>query len=119
MNLDFFVSILIFSAILTTAGVIRREYSGLVIISGAILILVGLFSMASPIVTSATLLTHTASSQKTVSNVTYINESYSYTTTTTPVLSTGNGQDIISLVLVLLGAAMTFGVLFGRRNELT
>ncbi|MGC8567596.1 MAG: hypothetical protein ACP5M8_08150, partial [Caldisphaera sp.] len=62
MNLDFFIALLIFSAILTIAGVIRREYSGLIIIAGTILILVGLFSMASPLTTSTTLLTHTSSS---------------------------------------------------------
>jgi hypothetical protein len=117
MNLEFFAILLIFASVLTVAGVIRREYAGLVIIAGTLLILTGLFSIASPLAVTHILVNQTLSSQKVVDNITSTNISYHYITTSSNVLSTANGQDIISLILILLGAAMGFGVLFGRRNQ--
>lgn len=117
MNLDFFAVLLIFAALLTVAGVFRREYGGLVIIAGAILILTGLFSIASPLTVTHILVNQTFSTQKVVNDITSTNISYHYITDSSNVLNTANGQDIISIVLILLGVAMSFGVLFGRRNE--
>ena len=111
MDIGYFAVMLATSLALIGFGLFRR-IDGLTTIGASLLILLGLFIIASPLTST----TYLISATHFVGNSTVSNTTYYYTTETVPLAPPQyNMGDLIAIILILVGVATAFGSFYERK----
>lgn len=111
MDIGYFAVMLATSLTLIGFGLFRR-IDGLTTIGASLLILLGLFIIASPLTST----TYLISATHFVGNSTVSNTTYYYTTKTVPLAPAQyNMGDLIAIILILVGVATAFGSFYERK----
>ena len=111
MDIGYFAVMLATSLALIGFGLFRR-IDGLTTIGASLLILLGLFIIASPLTST----TYLISATHFVGNSTVSNTTYYYTAKTVPLAPPQyNMGDLIAIILILVGVATAFGSFYERK----